>query len=519
MWRVTSKMISRVKTICFIGINVVKIDVEVHFAKGQPGITIVGLGDKAVKESIDRVRASLSSLGLILPPQRITINLAPADILKEGTHFDLPIILGILSNMNIIQQESVDDFIVIGELGLDGNIRSVNGALPSALYANANGYGIICPQDNGKECAWGGKDMAIVAVSNLAQLIRVLKGQSKVEKPQISKDDYIANNHLDISDVKGQTNAKYALKIAAAGGHNLLLIGAPGTGKSMLASRITTILPPLTTQEMIEVSMIYSISGLIKNGVLSSIRPFRAPHHTASRYAIIGGGSKAKPGEITLAHNGVLFLDELPEYQRDALETLRQPLETGNIAITRVNNKVVYPADFQLIAAMNPCKCGFFGSNKHVCSCSQKSIIQYQNKVSGPLLDRIDMHVQMDDVNYKLSEVADNALENEQQENSATMRKLIIQARKIQQARYVNETFSVNSKCPDGQVLQKYCMPKDRECIKLLDEIGEKLNVSMRGLGKIIRVARTIADLEQSEDVLKEHILKAALFRQKILHQ
>ena len=507
-------MISRIKTICFSGINVIDIDVEVHFAKGQPGITIVGLGDKAVKESIDRVRASLSTIGLILPPQRITINLAPADIVKEGSHYDLPIILGILEAMGIIPRGRIENYIVIGELGLDGSIRQVNGVLPASLQANSKGLGIICPFDNGKESAWGGAQMDIISVKDLTQLIQYLKGLIKIDRPQIKQEDFIQALNKDMADVKGQHTAKYAMEIAATGGHNVLLIGSPGTGKSMLAERITTILPPLTTKEMIEVSMIYSISGMIKNGVLSSVRPFRAPHHTASQYALIGGGSKAKPGEITLAHNGVLFLDELPEYNRDTLEALRQPLETGNVAITRTNAKVVYPARFQLIAAMNPCKCGFFGSEKHICKCSQKSIMQYQSRISGPLLDRIDMHIKMDDVNYKYSEIANDR----EEESSEDIKERVIQAREIQQDRYKNEEFYLNSQVPDGKALLRYCMPKDDDAIKTIDVITEKLGMSMRGVGKIIRVARTIADLDGSEEVKKEHILKASLFRQQILN-
>ena len=508
-------VISKVKTICFSGINVIDVDVEVHFTKGQPGITIVGLGDKAVKESIDRVRASLATLGLILPPQRITINLAPADILKEGTHYDLPIILGILSSMGVIKNTDIANYIVVGELGLDASIRQVNGVLPTALHACNKKLGIICPKDNGKESAWGGKDLNIIALDKLEDLIKYFKGIIKVERPQISQSELLMDSKKDMSDVKGQHTAKYAMEIAAAGGHNIILIGAPGCGKSMLASRIVTILPPLSIEEMIEVSMIHSISGLIKNGVLSSMRPFRAPHHTASQYALIGGGSKAKPGEITLAHNGVLFLDELPEYQRDSLEALRQPMETGEISITRVNNKVVYPASFQLVAAMNPCKCGFYGSTKQQCICSQKSVQQYQSKISGPLLDRIDIHVRMEDVNYKFSEITDNQVEK-QEENSETIKKRVITARQIQRERYKDEHFKTNSQCPEGQLLQQYCMPHNEECIKLLDEISEKLKVSMRGIGKIVRVARTIADLENSQEVTREHLLKASLFRQQL---
>lgn len=504
---------SAIKTICFSGISVIDIDVEVHFAKGQPGITIVGLGDKAVNESKERIRAALSTIGLILPPQRITINLAPADVLKEGTHYDLPIMLGILVSMGILKQEMVQNYLIVGELGLDGSIRHINGVLPSALHARTKKLGIICPQENGKEAAWGGADMDIIAVENVSGLIQCLKYGKKPAKPQISQQDFINTTDKDMADVKGQKFAKYGIEIAATGGHNILLIGSPGTGKSMLASRITTILPPLSTQEMIEVSMIYSISGLIKNGVLSSIRPFRAPHHTASQYSLIGGGAKAKPGEITLAHNGVLFLDELPEYQRDALEALRQPMENGNIAITRVNNKVLYPAKFQLVAAMNPCRCGFFGSQKQACKCSMKSVQQYQSRVSGPLLDRIDIHIKMEENNYKYSDLNDNNNE----EPSSKIRQRVMNARAIQAERYKNEVFKVNGQVPDGQKLQHYCMPNDEKAIKTLDEISEKLKISMRGISKIVRVARTIADLQNSNEVKEEHILQASLFRQKIM--
>ena len=507
-------MLACVKTICFSGIKVIDIDVEVHFAKGQPGITIVGLGDKAVTESKERIRAVISTLGLILPPYRITINLAPADVIKEGTHFDLPILLGILVCMGVIKKETIERYVVIGELGLGCEIRHVNGVLPAALYANLKDMGIICPKDNGKEAAWGSKKMPIIAVETVDLLIKVLKGKAKVTRPEVTKENLIQTDNKDMSDVHGQLIAKYAIEVAAAGAHNVLLIGSPGTGKTMLASRIATILPPLTTQEMIDVNMIYSVAGYVKDGILTTRRPFRNPHHTISRYALTGGGVKAKPGEITLAHNGVLFLDELPEYQRDTLEVLRQPLESGEITITRVNAKIVYPARFQLVAAMNPCKCGYYGSKTHQCNCSVNSIKQYQSKVSGPLLDRIDMHIVMNDESYKFS----NA-QSIQEETSEQIKKRVIKAREIQSERYKKEIFKVNSQVPDGKLLQKYCIPTNNEVMKTIEKVSESFRMSMRGLNRFIRVIRTIADLDGDEEIAEKHIKKAINFRQKIFSQ
>ena len=389
-------MLSRVYTVSFQGIEVLPVRVEVQIANGLPSFTIVGLADKAVAESRERVRSALSGLGLSLPPKRITVNLAPANIVKEGSHFDLPIALGLLSAMEIIPERSVSSFTIMGELGLDGTISGVTGILPAAIFANSLNQGFICPFSQGSEAAWSGISN-ILAASSLLELINHFKGLCTLPYPEKLSPE-VNTSFLDIKDIKGQESAKRALEIAAAGGHNLLLIGPPGAGKSMLASRLPSLLPALTSKEILEVSMIHSIAGMIKEGRLVSNRPYRSPHHSASMVSLVGGGNKAKPGEVSLAHKGVLFLDELPEFQRSALEALRQPLETGSISISRANLHVSYPAKFQLVAAMNPCRCGYLGTPGQECSRAPKCGEEYQSNISGPLLDRIDMHIEVPSV-------------------------------------------------------------------------------------------------------------------------
>lgn len=384
-------MLARVDTVAFKGIDVLPVTTEVHIASGIPAFTIVGLPDKAVGESKERVRAALNSIGLALPAKRITVNLAPADVIKEGSHFDLPIALGLLAAMQVIPAPALDNTVVMGELGLDGRIAGVAGILPAAVFATEQNAAFVCPESQGGEAAWSGNEK-IYAAPNLSALIALFKDDIALPAPK-AQTVPLNSSLPDMKDIKGQENAKRAAEIAAAGGHNLLMIGPPGSGKSMLAARIPSLLPPLSAREILEISMIHSVAGLIQDGRLIAERPFRAPHHSASMPALVGGGQKAKPGEISLAHKGVLFLDELPEFSRTTLEALRQPLETGTVSVARVNLHVTYPAQFQLIAAMNPCRCGYLGVNGQECSRAPRCAEEYQSRISGPLFDRIDMHI------------------------------------------------------------------------------------------------------------------------------
>src|SRR5471032_3302039 len=389
-------MVQRVSTVAFEGIEARAVDVQVQVAPGLPAFNIVGLPDKAVSEAKERVRAALVASGLALPARRITINLAPADLPKEDSHYDLPIALGLMAAIGAIPQDAISGFTLLGELGLDGGIASVAGVLPAAIGSNARGQGLICPAACGPEAAWASPEIEIVAPLSLIQLANHFKGTQVLSRPQ-PKIREIDGVPLDLADIKGQESAKRALEVAAAGGHNLLMIGPPGAGKSMLAARLPSILPPLLPTELLEVSMIASVAGEIKGGALTNRRPFRAPHHSASMPALVGGGLHARPGEVSLAHHGVLFLDELPEFSAQALDSLRQPLETGEVSIARANHRVTYPARFMLVAAMNPCRCGRASDPGFACrrGPNPRCAAEYQTRLSGPLLDRIDLNIEV----------------------------------------------------------------------------------------------------------------------------
>lgn len=499
-------MLARINTLTFNGLDVLNVDLQVQISAGLPAFTIVGLPDKAVAESKERVRAALNSLGLSLPAKRITINLAPADLLKEGSHFDLPVALGILTVMGIIPTEELSHYMVMGELSLDGSIIPVNGVLPVAIKANARNMGLICPAVQGSEAVWAGiKD--IVAADSLLSLINHFKGLQTIPFPtkQIQEKK---QNLLDLKDVKGQESAKKALEIAAAGGHNLLMIGPPGSGKSMLAQRLISILPPLTPEEALETSMIHSIAGELKDSRISFERPFRDPHHSASTPALVGGGRKARPGEISLAHNGILFLDELPEFNRATLEALRQPLENGSVTISRVNAHTVYPAKFQLVAAMNPCRCGHLGNHDTECSRAPLCAEEYQNKISGPLLDRIDIHIEVPAVSpWDLADVKPG-------ESSAQVLQRVIKARKIQAERFKAlgaPQLTTNSELK-GELLEQACV-LENDARQLLIAFADKNHLSARAFHRTLRLARTIADLQNSAKILKLHIAEALSYR------
>src|SRR5438270_2997425 len=389
-------MVQRVSTVAFEGIEARAVDVQVQVAPGLPAFAIVGLPDKAVSEARERVRSALIASGLALPARRITVNLAPADLPKEGSHYDLPIALGLMGAIGAIPPDALTGFTVLGELGLDGSIAPVAGVLPAAIGANVREEGLICPAACGSEAAWASPDIQIIAASSLIQIANHFKGTQVLSRP-VPKVHEAAASPLDLRDIKGQESAKRALEIAAAGGHHLLMIGAPGAGKSMLAARLPSILPPLSPGELLEVSMIASVAGEIAEGALTNRRPFRSPHHSASMPALVGGGLRAKPGEISLAHHGVLFLDEFPEFQPAVLDSLRQPLEAGDVTIVRANYRVTYPARFMLVAAMNPCRCGRASDPGYICRRGQNTrcAADYQGRLSGPLLDRIDLHIEV----------------------------------------------------------------------------------------------------------------------------
>ena len=502
-------MVARVQSVAFQGIDVLPVDVQVQITSGLPKFTIVGLADKAVAESKERVRSALYAMGLALPPKHIAVNLAPADLIKEGSHFDLPIAVALLVAMEVIQAESVKPFMVLGELGLDSRIAAVNGVLPAAISAASLSMGLICPEAQGGEAAWAG-EIQVLAPGSLLALINHLSGRQMMAAPQPKIEEQKAEL-ADLKDVKGQESAKRALEIAATGGHNLLMIGPPGSGKSMLASRLAGILPDLSPTEALEVSMIHSIAGQLKEGKLLKQRPFRDPHHSASLPALAGGGLKAKPGEISLAHRGVLFLDELPELQRGALEALRQPLEAGKVSIARANAHVSYPARFQLIAALNPCKCGYMGDPSRECSRAPRCGQDYQNRISGPLLDRFDLVIDVPSVSAK-----DLNLPTPK-EGSKEVRERVQKVRERQQERFnqlaPDQAITTNAEI-QGELLERTATPEP-DGIELLQTAAERLRLSARGYHRVLRVARTIADMAGVETILRNHVAEALQYRHR----
>ena len=507
-------MVAHVNTVAFQRIDVIDVDVQVQMSSGLPAFSIVGLPDKAVAESRERVRAALSAVGLSLPPKRITVNLAPASLIKEGSHFDLPIALGLLVDMDVVAADDLADYCALGELGLDGSIASVSGVLLAAINAAAGHRGLICPAASGGEAPWAG-DLDILAAPDLLSLINHLKGTQLLPQPakSLAREPAVV---AELSDIKGQEIAKRALEVAAAGGHNMLMIGPPGAGKSMLAARLAGILPPLDATETLEVSMIQSVAGSIAGGQLTRQRPFRDPHHSASLAALVSGGSRAKPGEVTLAHLGVLFLDELPEFARNALEALRQPLESGRITVSRANAHVTYPARVQLVAAMNPCRCGYLDDPVQGCGRAPKCGIEYQSKISGPLFDRIDLHVEVAAV-----EAADLSLPPPA-EGSAEVAARVAMARAIQSARYaaaVDNDYPIRTNAEaDGDLLAQVATP-DGDGTRLLTEATDQLKLSARGYHRVLRVARTLADLDAVEGVRRSHIAEALSYRRINLRQ